>query len=169
MLSGIKSVCPTLSELRERLIWSRETKMEKIHVRFSKIHIRFWNYSARCFLESNLYVQLFLSFENDQFEVERPKWRNPRKIFRNPHQIFKISTKIRFLQKSELSTPPELRERSVWSLQLIYKDFKPAGSDFFDFLKNFWWKNWHRFHMIFVLNFFKFQIDLAPSSGGAGS
>ena len=90
--------------------------MGEIHVRFPKSDVEFQNFEPCMFLDSNLIPQLFLVFENDQFEVQmrnKTKIGNPHQISQNPDQISKIWTGPGSLPKSELTTPSKLRERSI--------------------------------------------------------
>ena len=92
--------------------------MSNIHVEMWKSDLDLLNFWIGYLVDQNLYIQLLLSSENDEFEVwDRKQW-NPRKIFKNPHQIFKILVEGCAPVKSLRVTPPELRERSIQSWHL---------------------------------------------------
>ena len=108
-----KSTLTTLSELRKRWLWSlRSKKKDQNTENPRKIFIFFKKFEIWCVSCSNPCSQLFLSSENDGFEV----WGLKKTKIREIHVRFSIFSKIRIrlsqLPKSLLSTLSELRERS---------------------------------------------------------
>ena len=100
---------------RFSILWKDQNIISYVDFRKSKNNILKFNCFS--FLEWNLYAQLFLSSENCCFEVQSPNLGKSTSDFQKSTSDFQNFTKNVLLQKSELLTPSELRERAFWDLR----------------------------------------------------